>query len=91
MAIDKQVDDLIVKLVQNKNIKEQFDLLEILKDYGFNIAQATLSRKLKKLNIVIACASVRCLTLSAQALSSPLLRFAVYKTDRTHSLREWET
>lgn len=51
MELKKVIDNHIVNIVQNEPIREQIDLQEILKVRGYDIPQATLSRKLKKLNI----------------------------------------
>ena len=48
---DNHLDSLILTIVQTQLIAEQSDLQQSLKDRGFDIPQATLSRRLKKLNI----------------------------------------
>jgi transcriptional regulator of arginine metabolism len=48
----KIVDNHIVDIIQKEPVREQSDLQEILRVRGYDIPQATLSRKLKKLNIV---------------------------------------
>jgi len=45
------IDEHIVHLVQNNKIYEQADLQKMLKERGFDIPQATLSRRLKKLKV----------------------------------------
>ena len=45
------MDGFILTIVQAQNIFEQSDLQESLKSRGYDIPQATLSRRLKKLNI----------------------------------------
>jgi transcriptional regulator of arginine metabolism len=52
MTRDAIVDDLILSIVHNESIAEQSDLQESLKKRGHDLPQATLSRRLKKLNIV---------------------------------------
>lgn len=52
MDAKKIVDNHIVDIIQNDSVREQSDLQEMLKSRGYDIPQATLSRKLKKLNIV---------------------------------------
>ncbi len=51
MAHDQVIEGHILNLVQTQSIYEQSELQELLKKRGFNIPQATLSRKLKKMKI----------------------------------------
>ena len=51
MAHDHVIEGHILNLVQTQSIYEQSELQELLKKRGFNIPQATLSRKLKKMKI----------------------------------------
>ena len=51
MSHDNQLDGLILTIVQTQSIAEQNDLQQSLKNRGYDIPQATLSRRLKKLNI----------------------------------------
>ncbi len=51
MTIDSAVDAHILSIIQTHEILEQSDLQARLKDRGFGIPQATLSRRLKKLKI----------------------------------------
>ena len=44
-------DEILVKLVKGRDYAEQADLQEVLKSRGVDMPQATLSRRLKKLNI----------------------------------------
>jgi transcriptional regulator of arginine metabolism len=44
-------DGHILTIVQSENILEQSELQNILKERGYEISQASLSRRLKKLNI----------------------------------------
>ncbi len=48
---NSMIDGYIFSIVQNNRIKEQSELQKKLLNHGHNIPQATLSRKLKKLNI----------------------------------------
>jgi len=45
------IDGYILSILQNYEIREQADLQKILKERGYAIPQATLSRRLKKLKI----------------------------------------
>ena len=51
MAHDHVIEGHILNLVQTHRIQEQSELQGFLKDRGFDIPQATLSRKLKKMKI----------------------------------------
>jgi transcriptional regulator of arginine metabolism len=51
MSYDKVLDGHILSLVQTQEIPEQIDLQSKLKERGYVIPQATLSRRLKKLKI----------------------------------------
>lgn len=50
--LDIILDEHIINIIRNNKIFEQRDLQKMLKDVGLNIPQATISRRLKKLNIV---------------------------------------
>ncbi|MGL5742363.1 MAG: arginine repressor [Legionella sp.] len=52
MSQDAALDGHILNIVQTETIAEQIDLQNQLKKRGYNIPQATLSRRLKKLKIV---------------------------------------
>lgn len=52
LAHDQVVDGHIVHIVQQQEIKEQSHLARELQKRGFDLPQATLSRRLKKLNVV---------------------------------------
>lgn len=52
MAHDYVLEGHILSLVQTHTIYEQSELQELLKQRGFEVPQATLSRKLKKMKIV---------------------------------------
>ncbi|KTD22110.1 arginine repressor ArgR [Legionella lansingensis] len=51
MSYDRDLDAHILSIVHTQEITEQIDLQNCLKERGYDIPQATLSRKLKKLNI----------------------------------------
>lgn len=51
MSYNKVLDELILSIVQTQEIPEQIDLQNCLKERGYDIPQATLSRRLKKLKI----------------------------------------
>lgn len=52
MKQESIIDDQIIDIVQNQQIKEQSELQNSLRLRGYKIPQATLSRRLKKLKIV---------------------------------------
>ncbi len=52
MAYHYQLDELIIHLIRNNKISEQSDLKELLQSHGYEIPQATISRHLKKLNVI---------------------------------------
>ncbi len=51
MSQDAALDGHILNIVQTEKIAEQIDLQNSLKERGYTIPQATLSRRLKKLKI----------------------------------------
>ncbi|CDZ77977.1 Arginine repressor [Legionella massiliensis] len=51
MSYNNVLDGHILSLVQTQEIPEQIDLQNKLKERGYDIPQATLSRRLKKLKI----------------------------------------
>lgn len=51
MLQEKVLDGHILNIIQNNEISEQSELQDLLQSRGFDIPQATLSRKLKKLKI----------------------------------------
>ncbi|AHE66968.1 arginine repressor [Legionella oakridgensis] len=51
MTHDRILDGHILAIVQNQEIHEQSELQDKLKERGYDIPQATLSRRLKKLKI----------------------------------------
>lgn len=51
MSKKAAIDNHILNIVQKESIREQNDLQQILQARGYDIPQATLSRRLKKLNI----------------------------------------
>lgn len=48
---DNEIEEHILNIIQNNDIAEQIDLQTMLKERGYQIPQATLSRRLKKLKI----------------------------------------
>ena len=51
MQQDEYLDNHILNIIQNNEIQEQIVLQKLLQDRGYDIPQATLSRRLKKLKI----------------------------------------
>lgn len=51
MSYNDALDGHILNVVQNSEIREQGDLQDILKKRGFDVPQATLSRRLRRLKI----------------------------------------
>ena len=51
MSRDAVLDGHILTIVQSSKIAEQMELQQYLKARGYDVPQATLSRRLKKLNI----------------------------------------
>lgn len=51
MTYDSLLDDVIMTIIQSETIAEQSDLQVSLKKRGYDIPQATLSRRLKKMKI----------------------------------------
>lgn len=51
MVRSAALDGHILNIIQNYDIPEQSDFQRLLKDRGYDIPQATLSRRLKKLKI----------------------------------------
>lgn len=51
MAKNNHLDGHILSIIQTHDIKEQADLQKILEERGYKIPQATLSRRLKNLNV----------------------------------------
>lgn len=51
MSQDPVIDGHILNIVQTEEIAEQSDLQKSLKERGYEVPQATLSRRLKKLKI----------------------------------------
>jgi transcriptional regulator of arginine metabolism len=52
MSQHQILDETLRQLVKNNQMSQQSEIQELLKEKGYAIPQATLSRKLKKLNIV---------------------------------------
>ncbi len=51
MHQDEYLDNHILNIIQNNTLEEQVEIQQLLKNRGYNIPQATLSRRLKKLKI----------------------------------------
>ena len=68
MCSKKVIENHIVSIVQNEFVREQSDLQEILKSRGYDIPQATLSRKLKKLDIAKVGGFYKIVDFSASSL-----------------------
>lgn len=51
MAFDKAIDTHLINLVQTQTIREQSELQQLMCKRGYDIPQATLSRRLKKLKV----------------------------------------
>ncbi len=51
MAHDTIIDSQILNIIQSHAIREQMELQDMLEKNGYNIPQATLSRRLKKLKV----------------------------------------
>jgi len=51
MNKDQYLDGHILNLIQNHEVQEQSELQQLLEERGYSIPQATLSRRLKKLNV----------------------------------------
>lgn len=49
--LEKSIDELILSTLSKKAIIEQQQLLDILRTYGVQLTQSSLSRKLKKMSI----------------------------------------
>ena len=47
-----QVDQIILKIIEKENCREQVDIMKFLSADGINITQSTLSRRLKKIGIM---------------------------------------
>jgi transcriptional regulator of arginine metabolism len=43
---------MIREIIENKNIETQFQLTDELRNYGFNVTQATISRDIKELGLI---------------------------------------
>ena len=48
----KERHQLILRLIEENNLSTQSDLLEMLKENGFNTTQATISRDIKDLRLI---------------------------------------
>ena len=61
MAYDPALDELIISIIEQVNISEQIELQEQLRLKGYNVPQATLSRRIKKHNIVKVNGVYKCM------------------------------
>ena len=68
MSYDNVLDGHILSIVQTKEILEQVDLQKQLKERGYDIPQATLSRRLKKLKIAKVAGIYRVVDLTMPSL-----------------------
>ena len=68
MAHDNSIDNLIINIIKEREIAEQSHLQDYLQRKGYEIPQATLSRRLKKLNIAKVAGIYRMVGLNALAL-----------------------
>ncbi len=72
MAHDSTLDYLIIDIIKERDIAEQSHLQDYLLQKGYDIPQATLSRRLKKLNIAKVAGIYRRVGLNAPALPQVL-------------------
>lgn len=72
MAHDNTIDNLIINIIKEREIAEQSHLQGYLQQKGYEIPQATLSRRLKKLNIAKVAGIYRMVGLNAPALPQVL-------------------
>lgn len=68
MSRDNILDGHILSLVQTQEIPEQIDLQNKLKERGYDVPQATLSRRLKKLKIAKVAGIYRVVAFSMPSL-----------------------
>lgn len=68
MSYDRVLDGHILNIVQAQEVHEQIDLQEKLKERGYDIPQATLSRRLKKLKIAKVAGIYRVVDFNAPSL-----------------------
>jgi transcriptional regulator of arginine metabolism len=68
MSRDVVLDRYIVNIIQSSEIHEQVDLQNMLKERGYDIPQATLSRRLKKLKIAKVSGTYKVIDLQSSAL-----------------------
>lgn len=68
MSHDQALDGLISALIQQKKISEQSELQASLAERGYDIPQATLSRRLKKLNIAKVAGIYQCVEFNMPSL-----------------------
>ncbi|KTC85146.1 arginine repressor [Legionella brunensis] len=68
MSYDNILDGHILSIVQTQEIPEQSDLQKCLQERGYDIPQATLSRRLKKLKIAKVAGVYRVVDFSMPSL-----------------------
>ncbi len=73
---DLAIEGHILNLVQTQSIQEQSELQVLLKERGFDIPQATLSRKLKKMKIAKVEGSYKLVDFNMPILS-PILNIQI--------------
>jgi len=66
------IDSHIVDIIRNESIREQGELQDALKRRNYDIPQATLSRRLKKLNIAKVDGEYKIVDFGASALPAVL-------------------
>lgn len=49
---DAELDEVLLRLIETREVRDQTTLLRILRDQGVTISQPTLSRHLRRLNII---------------------------------------
>ena len=68
MTYDNTIDNLIINATKERQITEQSHLQEYLQQKGYEMPQATLSRRLKKLNIAKVAGIYRMVGLHSPSL-----------------------
>ncbi len=72
MAHDNTIDNLVINIIKDHDIAEQSHLQAYLQQKGYEIPQATLSRRLKKLNIAKVAGIYQMVGLNSRALPQVL-------------------
>ena len=52
MAVKSKRHEVIVKMIAAQNIETQEELARALREYGFSVTQATVSRDIKELRLI---------------------------------------